>query len=770
MFPQDRYTPHGYLDNPAHAWKAGPGGVLRSRPAIGIGWHYPSYAHAYNRVWHYRAFLQLGFKLPNGKWLLESADFEQNSVDLYSDYHSKNWLSYVFEGSDGLRVRTIFYLADVEKGDVLGCLVEIRNQGTATQVGSFVAALDYERQYGQGLDWVSGLYARRSQSGLSVAAYQEGMALHLRSNAVANEKWLEGASLGDLRHWLDLKGTGQEAKPADNTVRKVGALEYVYECEPGATHLTQLVVSREVSEWRAVHQAIRFLADDASPLYEALSARKAEDDAFWGQAPKLSGDWPEHVRRGMVYDFETLRMIARRPLGIYKHGWDAMQLQVPRTVLAEAAIDMLILSYADPATAKDVLLGTFADAPEPNVPCSREDGSYNMVALDGSPCGTAPEWCFPFHCIELVYRRTGDREWLATLYPYLETFMDFWQHYRTDQQGRPFYKCSWEAGQDNSARFGIKDDPSGGGALGDHLWPVDLQAAMAQSCWLLAAWADELGLGQEKVAKWNTLGGQHGMFMRQLWRTEKNWFHDFDRRSNAFTDIIDTMQLAPLLCRAASPEQVQALQGQLENPPMHGQIFHPLMWPSIVFCLVEACSESGRSDLAARHGWAALDGVYRWMDSRPAVIAADQGGLPGVAREYWPQVSNPQANPPRGGGGAEVYGWGCLGAYLLLRYVVGVQEERPQAGEQVAFSLRPNLPPELIQAGKSYRVQTIPCQSAFIDIMYKVLDTTGLLEVSVNATFPASPGDPNTSRSKSEQINTITNGQSLRLTFQKDEG
>jgi hypothetical protein len=758
MFPLDHYTPHGYLDNPAHAWKAGPGGVLRSRPAIGIGWHYPSYAHAYNRVWHYRAFLQLAFELPGGRWLLDTPDFEQKGIDLYSDYHSKNWLSFVFESPEGLRFRSIFYQADPENGNALGCLIQIRNRGTAPQAGSFLAALDYERQFGQGLDWVSGLYARRSQGGLSIAAYQEGMALHLRSLSPASEHWLQAESLKYLRTQLGLKGDYETGKPEENSVRKIAALEYAYNCEPGGEQTFQLVVSREVSEWRAVHQAIRLLADEASPLYEALSNTKAEDDAFWQKAPKLSGDWPDYVRRGLVYDFETLRMMARRPMGIYQHHWDAMQIQVPRTVLAEAALDMLILSYADPELAKDVLLGTFADAPEPNVPCSREDGSYNMVAVDGSPCGTAPEWCFPFHCIELVYRRTGDRQWLAELYPYLEAFMDFWQRQRTDAQGRPFYKCSWEAGQDNSARFAITDDPSGGGALGEHLWPVDLQAAMAQSCWLLAAWATELGLPAEKINKWNQTGGQHGQFMQQMWRGDKNWFHDFDRRSNTFTEVIDTMQLAPLLCRAASPAQITALQSKLENPPMHGQIFHPLMWPSIAFCLVEACAESGRSDLAARHGWTALQAVYRWMDSRPLTIAADQGGLPGVGREYWPQVSAPQANPPRGGGGAEVYGWGCLGAYLLLRYVAGFQEERLPAG-QLGCTLRPNLPAELLQPGKTYQIETIPYRDAFVDIIYKVLDNSGLIEATVTITHPV------TAPSKTQQTHTVANGQSIRLTF-----
>lgn len=769
MFPQDKYTPHGYLDNPAHAWKTGPGGVLRSRPAIGMGWFYPSFPHGYNYVWHYIAHLQLGFQL-GGQWLLTPGDFEQAGLSIYSDYHSKNWLSFIFEGPEGLRVRTLFYLAETfqDGGDALGCLVEIRNRGNTSQKVTFVAALDYQRQLGQGLDWTSGLYARRNGRGVTVAGFQEGAALHLRSNGEEGQNWTEAASLTELRQRLvgqttTLPDPLEEAdapdltEPGQNVVRKIAALEYSAQCEPETAALYQLVVARDVSEWRAVKRAERLLADDATAMYEGMSRGKAEDDAFWQNAPKLSGDWPEHIRRGLVYDFETLRMMVRRPAGIYRHAWDAMQIQVPRTVLAEVALDMLILSYADPEAAQEALFGAFADAPEPNVPCSREDGSYNMVALDGSPCGTAPEWCFPFHCIELVYRRTGNRQWLAALYPHLEAYINFWQRERTDGQGRPFYKCSWEAGQDNSARFMLGEDPTGGAALGEHLWPVDLQASLAQACWLLAAWGDELGVGANRVQRWNELGGQHAALMQQMWQADQNWFHDFDRRTNTFTNILDTMQLAPLLCRVARPEQVTALHSKLENPPLHGQVFPALMWPSIVFCLVEACSEAGRSDLAARHGWTALDGVYRWMDSRPASVAPDSGGMPGVGREYWPQVSNPQANPPRGGGGTEVYGWGCLSAYLLLRYVVGVQEERPQRGEQLALWLRPNLPQELMQPNKLYRVQTIPCRNAFINVTYTVRDD-GQLAAKVQVTFPTSAQRP-----PYEQDFVLANGQGVRV-------
>ncbi len=64
-------------------------------------------------------------------------------------------------------------------------------------------------------------------------------------------------------------------------------------------------------------------------------------------------------------------------------------------VVAEAAMDVLFLSYADPELAAEVILGHFEPAPHPNVPCMREDGSYNTVVGDGQICDTAPEWGYP---------------------------------------------------------------------------------------------------------------------------------------------------------------------------------------------------------------------------------------------------------------------------------------------------------------------------------------------------------------------------------------
>src|SRR5258708_36926627 len=94
-------------------------------------------------------------------------------------------------------------------------------------------------------------------------------------------------------------------------------------------------------------------------IREAESKQHEDDQAFWSHAPQLSGDWPESWRRGLVYDFETLRMVMRPSVGMIEYPFDGMQIQAPRPVLAEAAMDVLFLSYADPELAAEVILGHF---------------------------------------------------------------------------------------------------------------------------------------------------------------------------------------------------------------------------------------------------------------------------------------------------------------------------------------------------------------------------------------------------------------------------
>merc|ERR1712054_542402 len=98
-------------------------------------------------------------------------------------------------------------------------------------------------------------------------------------------------------------------------------------------------------------------------------------------APHIEGDWPESWKNGLHYDFNSVRANVRPAVGVFSKPWDAMQVHGPRIVVAESSMDMMTLSYADMALAKEVLLGMYADTAkrgQPQVPCQNEDGTTNM--------------------------------------------------------------------------------------------------------------------------------------------------------------------------------------------------------------------------------------------------------------------------------------------------------------------------------------------------------------------------------------------------------
>src|SRR5439155_20233173 len=97
--------------------------------------------------------------------------------------------------------------------------------------------------------------------------------------------------------------------------------------------------------------------------------------------------------------------------------WPIWSANWPRSVLAEAALDMLRLALGSPDIARRALLSLFRDAPEANVPCVFKHGEPNMVAADGQACGTSLAWCLPFHNLALLDAMAPDPDWRAAMYP-----------------------------------------------------------------------------------------------------------------------------------------------------------------------------------------------------------------------------------------------------------------------------------------------------------------------------------------------------------------
>lgn len=657
-FPIDDYTPHGYLNTPTHTRNLSPRGVLRSHGA-GFRWHYPAHAGMYGGR---REIYRAGFRFALGG-ALELSDFDVVS----SPYHSMN-LFVLDLSHSGTTLHATFHLV----GEHALC-ASATVQGTAR----VAVVVEYTRTIAACGEWgESGLVGRIVDGDLVLQSFEDGDAFVIH----ASQPFADIGITTDLAHaaaWTSLQAPGLPGEGfvavtgrRGETVALFATLGFAAPCEQIDLYMTRGKTLRMAQHRQ---RAARRTAD------ADRVRKKAEDDAFWARAPLLEGDWPSHWRRGMVYDLETLRMMVRTPAGIYRHIWDAMQIQAPRVVLAEAAIDALLLAYADPVLAQHLLYGTFADAPEPNVPCSREDGSYNMVAADGTVCGTAPAWGYPWLVLKWLTALHPNREWLVTIYPLLEAYLRWWLENRRDDAGWFVYACSWESGQDDSPRFG--DQPLGGGHPVRHVRPVDLHAAFAHACLVMSDMARTLERTAD-ASNWMALAEEYVARTDALWQDAFNRYADYDTRAGRATVIDDVMLLAPVALGVARPECKNALRSAIARITPD-----TLTWPMFAWTATEAALCAGLIDHAAELATAVIDRAYTFWDARQAQPDCT---LPGVACEYWPLD---------GRCGGEGYGWGAFAIHLMLHVLVGLTPEHQQ------LVVRPNLPLAWRTGGGMYGVR-----------------------------------------------------------------
>ena len=654
-FPWDDYTPFGYLNTPNHT-RSRPLGVIRATPGPGFSWRYPAYAGGYGgRHEVYQAGLALD--LPGAAFTCP--------------YHSSGLVRYELALNGGTLQVSFHAFGDA----VLRLHARFSAPAKAAPATVTVRAA-YARRLAAGGQWgESGLVGRPEPGGLSFQTFEDGPAFTFTCDRPTT------GGLGS-------------APPAPGEWPAAG-----FVCAL-ATHGEQASLHGALAATLAPGEEATFLLARGPALPGARRARgaamregraweqttEAADARFWAAAPVLSGAWPAHWRRGLVYDLETLRMMLRPPSGSYAHPWDAMQVQAPRVVLAETAMDALALSLADPEIAQRLLLGAFLDASGPNVPCSREDGGHNMIAADGEACGTGPQWGFPFLVARELHRARPDGAWLRAITGKLDEHLEWWLEQRAAAAGdQPWlgFACSWESGQDDSPRF--LEQPLGGGHPVRRIRPVDLHAAVAHAAQVLEGFWRELG-DPGRVARWTAVAATYAALTERLWNGER--YTDLDGRDASEspdgrpTGVDDIMLLTPWALGVASPAHAAAGRVLAARLDERGEA-----WPMFGWVATEAALKLGRSDQAASLVAAMLERAYtRWDERHPAPGAP----MPGLASEYWPHAAP---------GGGEGYGWGAFGVYLLVATLVGY---RPL---ERALTLRPNLPPDWRVAGREYTLR-----------------------------------------------------------------
>lgn len=711
LFPESEYTPFGYLDNPYHTFVLNRSGVIRSVPPIGYGfwcrrmpWPYGAGAQ---REINYLSFLHLSV-VQDGARFHSAEDFKENNVQLVSKYHSKNMMSYDWSYNE--LTYSAKYYHPVEHAIV--CILEIANNSKVEKNTTLHATNIYgypEREWWGSNGMVSILNTEIDAAISKIWAYGDVFALgaDIQSSgfkATSNEEqWNSWISENDL------------SSNDGASVRIPGPLysvkSYEIYLEPKKSKTVILSLSRAKTE-----MSVSEIHDEMLSNGNKLFAEKInEDNAFYAKVPLLYGDWPSEWKHGWIYDWETQRMNIRSPVGIYKHHWDGMQIFSPRSVLGETAIDAMCMSYADIDVAKDMLLGVFADALMPNIPCSREDGSVNMIAADGRECGTAPIWGVPFHVINSIYKRDKDDKWLAELYPHLKNFLDWWLANRTDDEGWFHAANSWESGQDGSKRFLIPNhDP---GAAADFVRTVDIEAAMAHAMLTMQAFALISDKPQD-VAYWASLTKNRIESTRSMF--VDGWFRDFDARTGKpiiLDNYYDIMMFLPATLNIASAQQMQELHPMFyhfrKNPR------HFMEWPSFLFPFTEAAWNAGLVMFNAEEVAKIGNRIYPRLDERdlqPVLINKYEDWLPakysyripGVSDEFWPiNTDNP--------GGCENYGWGATYPTLVIRNIIGFRDT-PNASENT-FLLAPALP-DGFKTGNTYGMRNLRFRQTRFDVTY----------------------------------------------------
>lgn len=709
--PHYEFTPFGYLDNPEHTAHLHISGIVRSVPPLGFGfwkrslpWTYASgVCPTFN---NYLSFLRLS--LITEKVRISNME-EAKAQSVCSLVHTKNLMSYDWSGH-GLSFKVTYLLADEE---TIACDWEIKNDLYDPQKITLRASNLYgfiEKPW-----WGS--------SGVVSRFVPE-------KKAWINKIWEGGDvfTLGsdDLPMRVGLKFYGPDDDPAEwpgdelNDVsygtrdfdQAVGAesySDYSFTIEGRSSRKGRFYLVRERNEayaWRRLGK-IRLDFDHIKQL------KQEEDERFYSGTPILTGAWPEAWKQGWVQDFETLRMTVRPPVGIYTTPWDAMQIFSPRCVLGETHLDMMCFAYADPETAKEVIWGCFKDAPMPNVPCSREDGSMNMIGAGGSECGTSPVWGLPFYVIRSIFFREHDLNWLRKLYPYLRSFINWWLENRTDAEGWFHCNNSWESGQDGSKRFTF--DGNTEADVVDFVRTVDVEAVMAHAMETMAIFAGYLGL-ENDIPYWKELSEERIKRTREMFY--EGWFRDYDARNDrpiVLKDYYDVMMLLPITVGVALPEQIEEMRSSfkyfIENPKLM------LEWPSFQFPFTEAARRAKQNVMVSDLLLATGDRVYGRETSRDVRPLASRHKttfpncfrykMPGQASEFWPLKPDPVWEC-----GAEHYGWGATLPTMVIRNVFGVRELETS---YPSIEIEPTLPSSW-KEGERYGIENLRIGPFTLDV------------------------------------------------------
>jgi putative isomerase len=314
--------------------------------------------------------------------------------------------------------------------------------------------------------------------------------------------------------------------------------------------------------------------------------------------------------------------------GLLRHRWTTPDRWPHRDLwLWDSAFHAIGWRHIDPVLAREMIEAVFdAQQADGRIP---HQANPTMVSSITQPPVMA------LAC-QMVAGSPADLGWIDRLYPKLCRYIEWdMEHRITAGEGlahwltdaNPLSRCA-ESGMDNSPRF----DAAG------LLNVVDLNAFLSMECRILSAFAKALGRTAE-AERWSGRNLElNRLIQERLWNEEAGFYFDEDAVGKRQTGVFAVSGFLPLLCGAATGQQVQRLAEHLNNSDTFGtpvplasavltaqtsrphDMWRGPMWMNMNWLVALGFERAGREDVALRLRQRSLREVERWYLKRGSIF------------------------------------------------------------------------------------------------------------------------------------------------------
>jgi glycogen debranching enzyme len=455
----------------------------------------------------------------------------------------------------------------------------------------------------------------------------------------------------------------------------------------------------------------------------ALTAQAASDPVppakqVAGPSPSLSvsGSTPAYWEDGFHAVYKTLLKNLHGPNLAYETRYAYPSPTFRGVYLWDTAFIAQVWRPWDPATAREVDDAVLIKAaPDGRLP--HYAGAYGSSDYTQPPVMTWSVW--------RNFQRTGDKDYLARVYPVLKNYNAWLYRERRLPCGLFFWLHPYESGIDNSPRFGSADESQ----VVDmpKLAAVDLCSFIVRQNRTLALMAAELGIPDEALefdAKADELAQ---MMNEQMWDPATGLYYDRDTASGQLSKIKTIASLFPLFAGVPNEEQATTLIGHIMNPAefntpiplpsvarddptFEKDCWRGPMWLNTAYVVVVGMEDYGYRQEAALISWKLVDGVYKTYANTGKLVEfydPDRFDFVELHRKQgnlYKQIT--LGGKPR----PNFVGWTGLANTLLIEHLMGCRIEGSER------RLAPNFPPEA--QGASFKL-TVPHDDLEIELEVK---------------------------------------------------